>query len=84
MKVEYSTMAEYGRNSGVEMVIHMRMHDMQYLSIGLGDQIPFDVGGDEKADTVYRGLRVRVVLTSGHGKPTRRCGETRISFRRCW
>ena len=23
------------------------------LSIGLGDQIPFDVGGDEEAGTVY-------------------------------
>jgi len=52
-RVEYTAMAEYEPGGGVELVIHMRKVGMEYVSIGLGDSIPFDAGGVEEADTVY-------------------------------
>ena len=52
-QVEYTAMAEYESGGGVELAIHMRKGDMQYVSIGLGDSIPFDAGDGGEADTVY-------------------------------
>lgn len=52
-RVEYTTMAEYAEGGGVELAIHMRQVGMEYVSIGLGDSIPFDAGDAGEADTVY-------------------------------